>query len=196
MTSSPLSQWYAAAFEVCQQWAPCCESASLGDVVKHFPAAAEVPPMNPAELAKVVSGLTDNRLTSFMVKEFRTKLKEYFATAVPSSPMNTQDKDAWHTKGVFELLCEMLLFTDLASLQREVVAIIAQAVQIFGRDASSVIAFCLCMRATCGWGRGAHTEETNWLAMAAVKTIQASEQYLVSEFFGDLSLAQFLAKLG
>lgn len=191
-----LSQWYAGALGVCQQWAPCNATTPLQEVLKHFPAAQALPPLNPEELAPVVSSITQQRFNNKCnVQEFRNGLQQYLVTAAPASPLNIQTAEPWHVKDVFHLLCELLLFTDLSGLQREIVAVMAQAVIIFGRDASTLVGFLLCMRMS-GWGRAAHTEETNWLVSAAVKTIQGSEAYLVSEFFGSLSLAQILDRLG
>merc|ERR1712070_1366218 len=106
---------------------------------------------------------------------------------------NPATSEPWHGKDLFQLLCELLLAEDISRLQQEVQAVLIEAVIVFGRDASTVIAYLLCMRARYQWGRAAQVEESKWLAEIGVKAIRRGEEYLASEYVGELQLSQIVA---
>lgn len=171
-------------------------TTSLDQVVQHLPPAQGPPPLEVQALAVVVCDATDCRLAGeAKVQEFRSRLQQYLQASLPNSPLHAACAEPWHAKDVFQLLCETMLIQDLAPLQRETVAILVQAILIFGRDAEAIIALLICMRGAHAWGRAAHAEETRWLAGACVKAIARSEEYLASEHAGELPLSSVVQGL-
>lgn len=179
-------EWYGTALQVCQGWATAgSEAAALEQVGQHFlhmKAACGDPPQDYNALAAVVSQLMSGRfIEKEKVHAFRAGLHAYLARALPASPMVVPAQlQQWQSKDVFQLLTELIINVDLSCIQCELIATLAQAVLIFGRDASALICFLLCMRAAFGWGRGAMCQdETRWLSIWAVEAIQRTEAALI-----------------
>lgn len=191
-----VAEWYGLGLQVCQQWAQQCMSTPLDQVLPHFPAASALPPMDVQALAVVVCEITQGRLTGeAKLQQFRMDVNKFLTQALPASALNSQATEPWHGKDLFQLLCELLLVEDISRLQKEVQAVLLEAVIVFGRDATTVIAFLLCMRARYQWGRAAQIEESKWLAEVGVKAIRRGEEYLASEYVGELQLQQIVAGL-
>eukprot|EP00929_Paragymnodinium_shiwhaense_P092351 TRINITY_DN5221_c0_g1_i1.p3 TRINITY_DN5221_c0_g1~~TRINITY_DN5221_c0_g1_i1.p3 ORF type:complete len:195 (+),score=60.54 TRINITY_DN5221_c0_g1_i1:65-649(+) len=188
------AEWYGLGLQVCQQWSQHCMSTPLDQVLQHFPPASAPPAMDVQTLAVVVCEVTQGRLTGeAKLQQFRIELQRHLAQSLPASVMNQPTTEPWHGKDLFQLLCELLLVQDISRLQQEVIAALVEAVIVFGRDATTVIAFLLCMRARYAWGRATQVEESKWLAEIGVKAIRRGEEYLASEHVGELQLAQIVA---
>ena len=90
-----------------------------------------------------------------------------FLGQLPGSPLNAATTEPWHAKDVFQLLAELIAFSELDALQLEVKAVLIQAVSTFGLEAIAVIGVLLqgrrrtrrcwrrSQRCVHGWGVGA-----------------------------------------
>lgn len=63
----------------------------------------------------------------------------------------------------------------------------------FGRDGMACIALLLCLRGFYGMGRADDAEETAQLLAVAQAAFAVATEYLLSEYVGQLSLAQVMA---
>lgn len=114
-------------------------------------------------MVKVVAQFTDVGSEAKLL-EFRTGLASVLEL-LPSSPLHAEaaaGEEPWYEKDFFHLMAELVLFTDLADCQTELLSAIVWGSVVYGRDSSSIVAFLAATRghAAFKWGRSDHEEET------------------------------------
>eukprot|EP00051_Salpingoeca_urceolata_P011544 m.143246 g.143246 ORF g.143246 m.143246 type:complete len:190 (+) comp17162_c0_seq1:382-951(+) len=180
---------YAAAFGHCRAWAEAGASSPFEMLAPAF-ATPIVPPFDAESIAILLSSQTD-LASANKVEDFRATLTQHFQQI--SSMAFEADCEPWYRKDMTQLLCECLLFFDVTYRQQELIAILIQSVIDFGRDAMATIAFLLCCRAFWRHGRADTAfAETDWLVGAAARAIQRANEYLMSEFVGQVSLLELV----
>eukprot|EP00049_Salpingoeca_infusionum_P005187 m.89164 g.89164 ORF g.89164 m.89164 type:complete len:206 (+) comp12883_c1_seq5:214-831(+) len=197
------AEWYCYAYQVCKEWAESLgsevASASatelfqllLGNdthgapVVQPCPGDADI---DPTSYGLMVASLTE--LTSESpLASFRQELYE----TLIACETDGQISESWLAKDLSEVLCEVLLYTDVEPVQSETKALCVQAVISFGHDAIALLAFLLVCRAQFEFGRGSgFDDETQWVGTTVLQAIDHAREYLVSEYAPNLSLLEIM----
>eukprot|EP00037_Helgoeca_nana_P016108 m.151059 g.151059 ORF g.151059 m.151059 type:complete len:221 (-) comp23347_c0_seq2:118-780(-) len=198
--ADPLSAYYHQCLTLAREWADSggsqlARERSIDEVAEHLPEPPEQVPLEVNVLATVVAQFTDVGSESKLL-EFRTGMSEILEL-LPSSPLNAEAApgDApWYEKDFFQLMTELMLFSDLADSQTEILAAVVWSCVVYGRDSSSIVALLASSRRhpAFQWGRAENIDETTWLCETVVKGICRSEDYLASEHVGEATLAELV----
>ncbi|EDQ91868.1 uncharacterized protein MONBRDRAFT_31309 [Monosiga brevicollis MX1] len=187
-------QLYQEALAIGRAWAESGISADLGLLSQNLPDVM-LEDLH-AEILGVATAMVLNVSEGRKLALFREEIDRFMRENDAYGLMASRSGEPWFAKDIVQLVCELLLFEDPSSIQRELAAVVMELVIVFGYDAMTLLGFVLVLRCKYMLGRGStRPDESGHLLDFVTTAIRQANAYLISEHAGSADLSQLVQSL-